>query len=189
MSIVGIATSLLTEQVARDAGIPLATLEQIETLDIAVDGADEVDPHFNLIKGGGGNLAREKVTESIAKRLIIVVGEEKLVQQLGTSFPVFIECIDFAKPVILRKLSAMGASVIERKNPDGSPFLTDNGNPYLEAKFHTHGPGSSALIQDPAALDRTLHAIPGILDTGLFIHMADEILIAHATGQIEHRIK
>src|ERR1035437_9116823 len=127
----GVATSLLTEKVAREAGVPLATLDQVEALDIAIDGSDEVDPALNLIKGGGGNLTREKVIASISKKLVIVVGEEKLVSRLGTIFPVFIEIIEFARPVVTRKLQAMGAHVEQRMNPDGSVFLTDNGNPYL----------------------------------------------------------
>jgi ribose 5-phosphate isomerase A len=184
LAVTGVPTSLLTEQVARDAGIPLATLDTVDTLDIAVDGADEVDPAFHLIKGGGGNLAREKVTESIARRFVVVVGEEKIVPRLGTGFPVFIEVIEFARPVVVRRLRAMGAVVTQRTNPDGSPFLTDNGNPYLHAAFHANG---STQIPDPAALDRALHAIPGIVETGLFIDMADEVLIAYADGRIEHR--
>jgi ribose 5-phosphate isomerase A len=188
LQIVGIPTSLLTEQVAREVGIPLSTLAEVDGLEIAVDGADEVDPHFNCIKGGGGNLAREKVVESIAERLVLVVGEEKIVEHLGASFPVFIEIIDFSLPVVVRRLHDMGASVVQRKNKDGTPFITDNGNPYLEAHFHAPpSTGGSTLIPDPATLDRHLHTIPGIIDTGLFINMVDEVLIAYADGRIEHR--
>jgi len=188
LGIIGVPTSVLTEQVAREAGIPLATLAQTDILDIAIDGADEVDPQFNLIKGGGGNLAREKVVESIANRFVIVVGEEKIVPHLGAFFPVSIELIEFSLPVVIRKLHEMGASVIQRLNADGTPFITDNGNPYLQARFHSApSTGGSTLIPDPAALDRQLHSIPGIVDTGLFIHMATEVLIAYADGRIEHR--
>jgi ribose 5-phosphate isomerase A len=185
LKIVGVPTSLLTEQVAKEAGIPLAGLDTIDTLDIAVDGADEVDPAFNLIKGGGGNLAREKVTECIAKRFVIVVGEEKIVEKLGTSFPVFIEVLEFARPVVVRKLEAMGATIKQRMNKDGTVFITDNGNPYLEATFHKAG--ESTLIDDPAALDRALHDVPGIIETGLFIGMADEVIVARVDGRVEHR--
>lgn len=188
LKIVGVPTSVLTEQVAREAGIPLATLKEIDTLEIAIDGADEVDPHFHLIKGGGGNLLREKVVESIATRFVIVVGEEKIVGHLGTSFPVFLEVLEFSLPVVTRKLTDMGASVHQRRNADGSAFITDNGNPYLEARFHAPpSTGGSTLIPDPAALDRQLHAIPGLIETGLFVNMADEVLVAHADGRIEHR--
>jgi ribose 5-phosphate isomerase A len=184
LKVTGVPTSLLTEQVARESGIPLATLAEVDALDVAIDGADEVDPEFNCIKGGGGNLAREKVIESIAKRFVLVVGEEKIVDKLGTSFPIFIEIIEFARHTVIRKLEAMGAKVAQRMNKDGSPFITDNGNPYLEPKFYRNG---STLIDDPVALDGALHAIPGIVETGLFIGMADEVIVAYADGRIEHK--
>ena len=143
---VGVASSVLTEQVAREAGIPLTTLADVEALEIAVDGADEVDPYLNLLKGGGGNLTREKVVESLAQKLVIVVGEEKIVPRLGTRFPVFVEVIEFARPSAVRKLQALGATVTQRLNADGSPFLTDNGNPYLHVSFGTDG---THQIHDP----------------------------------------
>src|SRR4051812_40008582 len=152
LKIVGVATSLQTEEVARESGIPLSTLEQVESLDITVDGADEVDPLLNLIKGGGGNLTREKVIAAISKQFVIVVGEEKLVPRLGTAFPVFVEVIEFARPVVARRLCAIGGIVTQRTNPDGSPFLTDNGNPYLHAAFNTAAgasPAAAAKFNDP----------------------------------------
>ena len=178
----GVPTSLLTEQVARESGIPLATLDEVESLDITVDGADEVDPALNLIKGGGGNLTREKVIASITKKFVIVVGEEKIVQQLGTSFPVFIELIEFAKPVVTRKLQSMGATIVQRTNADGSNFLTDNKNPYFHVTFHH---GGSTLIPEPAALDRALHNIPGILETGLFIGNTSEVIVAKFDDSVQ----
>jgi ribose 5-phosphate isomerase A len=184
LAAVGVPTSLLTEQVARQAGIPTTTLDQVDGLEIAVDGADEVDPALNLIKGGGGNLTREKVVESIAARLVIVVGGEKIVPRLGTYFPVFVEVLEFARPVVTRKLQALGATVTQRMNPDGTPFLTDNRNPYLHARFGHEGDWA---IADPPALDLALHAIPGIIETGLFIRMAREVIVAHADGTIEHK--
>jgi len=135
LKIVGVSTSEETEKVAMEVGIPLATLEQIDTLDITVDGADEVDPALNLIKGGGGYLTREKIINAITKRFIIVVGEEKIVPQLCTKFPVFVELIDFALPTAVRKITAMGARVEQRRNADGSAFRTDNNNPYLHCWF------------------------------------------------------
>ncbi len=109
LDILGVATSVQTEQVAREAGIPLATLSEVDALDITIDGADEVDPELNLIKGGGGHLTREKVVASISKRFVIVVGQEKLVPQLGTKFPVFLEVLEFARAVVTRRVEAMGA--------------------------------------------------------------------------------
>ncbi|HUO09532.1 MAG TPA: ribose-5-phosphate isomerase RpiA [Phycisphaerae bacterium] len=182
----GVPTSLLTEQVAREVGIPLATLEEVDSLDITVDGADEVDPYLNLTKGGGGNLTREKVVASITKKFVIVVGEEKIAPRLGTYFPVFVEVIDFALPVVTRKLRSMGAEVTIRTNPDGSPFLTDNGNPYLHCLF-TSGKAGNHQLHDPYALDLALHHIPGVVETGLFINMANEVIVAHADGTVEHK--
>ncbi len=183
--VVGVATSVLTETVAREAGISLETLAQVDSLDIAIDGAAEVDPDFNCIKGGGGNLPREKVIESIARRFVLVVGQEKIVERLGTTFPVFIEVIEFARPVVTRQLERMGAMVTQRLNSDGTPFLTDNGNPYLHAAFKNVENQATTEIDDPAALDQALHEIPGIVETGLFIDMVNEVIVAHADGRVE----
>lgn len=184
LPVTGVPTSLLTEQVAREHGVPLATLNEIAALDIAVDGADEVDPYLNLLKGGGGNLTREKVVACIAKRFVIVVGEEKVVPKLGTHFPVFVEVIEFALPVVKRKLESMGGTVTQRSNPDGSVFLTDNNNPYLHCVF---GQGTDRTLHDPAGLEEVLRALPGVVETGLFINMAHEVIVAKADGTIERR--
>ena len=108
LTITGVPTSLATEKLALELGITLAKLDEVEQIDIAVDGADEVAPGMALSKGGGGNLLREKITESIAKRLVIVVGEEKVVPRLGTNFPVFMEVIEFGRAAIMRALDGMG---------------------------------------------------------------------------------
>lgn len=182
LKIIGVPTSILTEQTARAAGIPLGSLEEIDTLDITVDGADEVDPHLNLIKGGGGNLSREKIIAGVTRKLVIVVGQEKIVPRLGTHFPVFVEAIEFARPVIVRQLQALGAAVSQRTNPDGSPFLTDNHNPYFHAQF-----APERLAANPGALDMAIRRMPGVVETGLFIGMAAEVIVAHADGRVEHK--
>jgi ribose 5-phosphate isomerase A len=181
LNIIGIPTSIETERVARDLAIPLSTLADTTSLDITVDGADEVDPALNLIKGGGGYATREKVVASISKRFVIVVGGEKIVPMLGTRFPVFLEVLEFARPVVTRRLEALGITVKPRARHDGTNYITDNGNPYLEAMFP---PGALA---DAAAVDRQLHTIPGIIETGLFIAHTDEVIIAHADGRIERK--
>ncbi len=181
---IGVATSLLTEEVAREAGVPTTTLVLVEALVIGVDGAVVVDPFLFLRLGGGGNLTREKVVASIASKFVIVVGEEKVVSRLGTHFPVFVEVIEYARPVVTRRLHTLGATVVQRLNKDGTPFLTDNGNPYLQARFGTEG---NYQLHDPYALDLTLHAVPGVVETGLFINMADEVIVAHADGTVEHK--
>jgi ribose 5-phosphate isomerase A len=181
LEIIGVPTSVETERVARGLGIPLATLNDMEALDITVDGADEVDPALNLIKGGGGHLAREKVVASISRRYVIVVGGEKLVPQLGWKFPVFLEVLEFARAVVTRRMEALGAVVTPRKNADGSIYRTDNGNPYLHCQFPTGG------LADARALDAALHALPGVIETALFVGMAQEVIVAHGDGRVERK--
>ena len=182
LKITGVPTSIATENLALELGIPLAKLDDVEEIDIAVDGADEVAPGLALSKGGGGNLLREKITESIAKRLVIVVGEEKVVPRLGTNFPVFMEVIEFGRAAITRRLVEMGASVTPRMAAE-SPFLTDDGNPYLHVTF------PPAALEDPNELDAKLHALPGVVETGIFVGMATEAFIAKADGTVEHRTR
>ena len=181
LTITGVPTSIKTEELARELGIPLATLDEIEEIDIAVDGADEVAPGMALNKGGGGNLLREKITECIAKRLIIVVGEEKVVPCLGTNFPVFMEVMEFGRAVVTRALTQMGATVTQRMEESGAPFLTDDMNPYLHVAF------PAEALADPAALDTKLRSLPGVVETGIFVGMATEVFIAKVRFPIDLR--
>lgn len=183
LRIVGIPTSEATATVAASCGVPLGTLDEITSLDIGVDGADEVDPDLNLLKGGGGDLLREKVIASMAVRWVIVIGEEKLVPHLGARFPVFIEVIPFALPAVTRAVTAMGAVVETRRRPDGGIYLTDNGNPIIHAVF---GPPPHYL-KNPTELNQRLHHIPGIVDTGIFLRMAHEVIVAKFDGTVDHR--
>lgn len=157
--VVGVPTSEATAVVAREAGVPLAQLSDVPggVLDLCVDGADEVDPQLNLLKGGGGNLAREKMCEWRAKQLIILVGEEKLVRRLGEQFPVFVEALEFGLPGVIDAVQRLGGRAERRLNADGSFFKTDDGNAYLACFF--------GELADPAALDTALHAMPGVVDT------------------------
>lgn len=182
LKINGVPTSELTASVARDGGIPLSTLDTVERIDIDVDGADEVTPQLNLLKGGGGNLLREKVIASISTTLIIVVGEEKLTPRLGERFPIFVEVVQFALPTVQRRLKAMGAvSADPRRDKNGGIFLTDNGNPLLHARF----PPDHPCMQNLAALDGAIHAIPGAVETGLFAGYASEAIVAMLDGSVE----
>ncbi len=182
LRIEGVPTSELTASIARQCGVPLVSLSQIDRIDLDVDGADEVTPELNLLKGGGGNLLREKVIASIARELIVVVGEEKLTPRLGTRFPVFVEVVEFALPVVQRRLRAMGARTADaRKNPDGSMFHTDNGNPLVHAQFPVDHP----LMAQPEQLEVALRAIAGTVETGLFINYASEVIIAMLDGSVE----
>ena len=168
MKIVGIPTSIKTADQARAAGIPLTTLDQHPVIDITIDGADELDPHLRLIKGGGGALLREKVVASASKKMVVVADSAKLVPVLG-KFPLPIEIISFARTVVERKIVALGATPKLRTRPDGTPYLTDNGNQILDCSFQE--------IADPAALARTLSDTPGIVEHGLFIGLASMALI------------
>lgn len=178
IKIIGVPTGTATEKVAREVGIPIECLDTVSELDIAIDGADEVDPAMNLLKGGGGNLTREKIVECIAKRLVIVVGEEKLVESMGAKFPVFLEALEFARPSVQRMLEAKGFKVVQRMQEDGSPFLTDDGNPILHASVP---PGA----WNPVAFDKMLHATPGVVESGIFVDMATEVYVAALDGKIK----
>jgi len=168
MKVVGIPTSIKTADQARAAGIPLTTLDQHPVIDITIDGADELDPHLRLIKGGGGALLREKVVASASKKMVVVADSAKLVPVLG-KFPLPIEIISFARTVVEKRIVSLGASPKLRTRPDGTPYLTDNGNQILDCSF--------GKIADPAALARTLSDTPGIVEHGLFIGLASMALI------------
>ena len=165
----GIPTSRATESLARSLGIPLIGFEEVAAVDLAVDGADEVDPERDLIKGHGGALVRERVVAAAASRFVVLVGPEKLSHRLGDKRSVPVEAIPFAAPQVRRALARMGADAEIRVESEGDPFVTDNGNLLVNASF---GP-----IAQPAALHRQILEIPGVLDSGLFAGMADEVLV------------
>jgi ribose 5-phosphate isomerase A len=168
LRIIGIPTSVQTAELARAVGIPLTTLDEHPEIDITIDGADEVDPRLNLIKGGGGALLREKVVASASKKMVVVADSGKIVPVLG-KFPLPVEVIAFARTVVERKIASLGGSPKLRTRSDGSPYLTDNGNQILDC--------SIGKIGDPAALALTLSNIPGIVEHGLFIGLAKLALV------------
>jgi ribose 5-phosphate isomerase A len=169
-----VPTSEGTAALARKAGIPLDTLDPDEPLAVTIDGADEVEPKtLNLIKGWGGALVRERIVAAASRRQIIVVTEEKLVARLGTRGKLPVEVIPFAAPFCRRSIERIGAPGTLQpvlRNSEGKPFVTDNGNWIFDCAV---GP-----IDDPAALDRSLLAIPGVVDTGLFLGTTDLVLVA-----------
>ncbi len=168
LKIAGIPTSIQTADLARAVGIRLTTLDEHPEIDITIDGADEVDPQLRLIKGGGGALLREKVVAFASKKMIVVADSAKIVPVLG-KFPLPVEVISFARTVVEKKIASLGASPKLRTKPDGSPYLTDNGNPILDCSF--------GKIADPPALALTLSDIPGVVEHGLFIGLASVALI------------
>jgi ribose 5-phosphate isomerase A len=173
--IVGVPTSEATRAQAQSLGIPLTTLAERASLDLAIDGADEVDRDLNLIKGLGGALLREKIVESAAHRFVVVVDESKLVDRLGTRGPLPVEVTQFAWEAHARWLESLGCRAELRRESDGDPFITDNGNYIIHCTF---GQG----ISDPAALAQTLIQRPGVLEHGLFLGMATEVVVAGGDG-------
>jgi len=174
LRITGVPTSVQTAQLATQLTIPLTTLDDHPYLDLAVDGADEVDDDLNLVKGAGGALLREKITAASAVRVLIVVDESKVVHQLGARYPVPVEVVPFGHTPATRALEGLGAQVTLRRGADGQTWVSDNGNYILSCYF---GP-----IADPVALQKQLLAIPAVIDSGLFIGMTDTVLIGHAEG-------
>ncbi len=168
LKIIGIPTSIQTAELARAVGIPLTTLDEHPEIDITIDGADEVDPKLNLIKGGGGALLREKVVASVTKKMVVVADSGKIVSALG-KFPLPVEVISFARTVVEKKIVALGGLPKLRTKPDGSAYLTDNGNQILDCSF--------GKIADPPALARSLSDIPGVVEHGLFIGLASVALV------------
>jgi ribose 5-phosphate isomerase A len=174
LKIVGIPTSQKTKQLAEQLGIPLATLDQHPQIDIDIDGADEIDPQLNLIKGGGGALLREKIIASASRRFIVVGDSSKQVAHLG-KFPLPVEVIPFAQSLIAKRIAALGAQVSLRGADN--PFVTDEGHHILDCTF--------GEIADPAALAEKLKAIPGVVEHGLFIGMAEMALIGKNGGVVQ----
>ncbi len=168
--IAGVPTSIHTEEEARALGIPITTLEEVGELDLAVDGADEVDPQLELIKGLGGALLREKMIAQASRRLLIIVDQTKLVERLGTRSPLPVEVVPFSWKSHLPFLRSLGANATLRTEAGGEPFKTDNGNFVLHCEFQ-------AGIPDPLVLDAALAARAGIVESGLFLGLAGEVVI------------
>jgi ribose 5-phosphate isomerase A len=170
----GVPCSKKVEEEARALGIPLTTLEDHPELDLTIDGADEIDPKLNVIKGGGGAMLREKIVAQATKYQVIVADETKLSPRLGTKATVPVEVLPFGWRTQVQFLEGLGAQVKLRLNPDGSPFLTDQGNYVLDCNF---GP-----IADAEALARELGHRAGILGHGLFLGLVDEVFAAGPSG-------
>ena len=174
----GVPTSKASETLGRSVGIPIVTLAEVEKIDIDFDGADEVDPRLNLIKGYGGALVREKIVAASSRRFIVLVGAEKIVHKLGNRGSLPVEVVPFGLTLASKKIKALGLKPRLREN-DGNEYVTDNGNLILDCGVKSIG--------NPARLERELLAIPGVVGTGLFIGMADIVLIAEPSAKITVR--
>lgn len=177
LSIVGaVPTSQQTAQLAASLGIPLTSLEDYPELDLAIDGADEIDPQLNLIKGGGGALLREKIVAAAARRFVVIGDSSKLVPRLGLHVALPVEVIPFALHPVRRRLEALGARVQPRLH-EGHLFMTDNQNAILDCRF----PNGIADLLD---VQGRIREIVGVVEHGLFLHMAQKALIAGPAGLI-----
>jgi ribose 5-phosphate isomerase A len=175
MKIRGIPSSVASRDLAVQVGIPLTTFDEVQEIDVTIDGADEFDPALNLIKGGGGAMLREKIVASASKQLVIVTDSSKQVPVLG-KFPLPVEVISFAEPLVAKKISDLGARVVRRVDSSGKPYVTDEGHHILDCHF--------GKIPDPAALARALSETPGIVEHGLFVGMATVVVMAKH-GEVE----
>ena len=183
LRVLGVPTSYQAFMSAVEREIPITTLEEHPVLDLTIDGADQIDEELNLIKGMGGALTREKIVANASKELIIVADENKKVKVLGeNNHPVPIEVIPFAAKPVMRKIKEMGGTPVLRESRGKvGPVITDNGNVIIDADF--------GLLQNPAELELKLKSIPGIVETGLFIKMADVVYIGKPdyTEKIERK--
>lgn len=171
LNIKGIPSSKRTEGWAREFHIPLTDFSTVSKLDLAIDGADEIDPNFNLIKGGGGSLVREKIVDMNSKKLIIVADDSKMVSQLG-KFPLPIEILQFGWELTAEKIKRIGGNPVLRMT-EGQAFISNNGNYIVDCAFTS--------IPDPEELHHQLKQMLGVVETGLFIGITDTIIIASET--------
>jgi ribose 5-phosphate isomerase A len=178
LKIRGIPTSVHTQELAASLGIPLTTLDECQQIDVDIDGADEFDPQLHLIKGGGGALLREKIIASASRQVVIIADSSKQVAVLG-KFPLPVEVIPFAQPLVAKRITALGATVKLRKDAKGNPFVTDEGHHILDCNF--------GEIADPPTLARKLSDMPGVVEHGLFIDLATVVLCANGENVTEFR--
>lgn len=169
----GIASSRASEELAVSLGIPVIDFRTATEIDVAIDGADEVGPQLALIKGGGGALLREKIVASAAKQFVIVADASKVVKRLG-KFPLPVEVIQLAEPLVRQKLEALGLRPARRKAKDGGDYITDEGNFILDC--------ATGEMEDPAKVAAEIRAMVGVVEHGLFLHMATRALIADGSG-------
>ena len=176
LEIKAVPTSSATENLALEGGIKIVGLNDVDTIELTIDGADEIDPQFQLIKGGGGALLQEKMVAAASKKLVIIADKSKDVEKLG-HFPLPVEVIPNGWRQTLKKILAAGCPKAELRLINNVPCVTDNGHYIIDCHY--------SAIEDAGALNIALHLIPGLVETGLFIGMADEVIIGYPDGKIE----
>ena len=174
MKLRGVPTSQETAVLAKQAGIPLIDAENRWEIDVAIDGADQVDPHFNLIKGGGGALLKEKIVAASAKQFIVMVDHTKQVPVLGGSFPLPIEVIPFGWGSTAREIEALTKSRVVLRDRNGAPFRTEAGNLIVDVHIDR--------ISQPGDLETALNLIPGVVETGLFVGRTNVLIVGTPQG-------
>ena len=174
LKIIAVATSVATADLARGLTIPIHELDDVAALDINLDGADEIDPQFQMIKGRGGALLREKIVATASRHRVTMITADKRVQRLGMIVPIPVEVSAIGVKHTERRLQQLGASTTIRNRSDGSPYLTDGGNKIVDCRF--------ATVDDPKALDRQLQCIAGVLETGLFLDLCDTLIVGTENG-------
>ncbi|MFO7959776.1 MAG: ribose-5-phosphate isomerase RpiA [Nitriliruptoraceae bacterium] len=177
LDVVGVPTSEATQAACRELGIEVRTPSEVGTLDLAIDGADELDDTLTATKGGGGALLREKVVARMAARFVLIATTDKIVPLLGDSFPLPVEVVPFAVGPVTRWMTERGYDVTLRSAGGGPAVITDNGNHLLDARM----PGG---IQDPAVEDLWFAQVPGVVTSGLFVEMAERAFVADEDGQV-----
>jgi len=175
-----VASSVATERLATSLGLPVRPLRSDDRFDLMLDGADEVTPELDLTKGGGGALLREKLLAHLSDQIVILVDPSKLVKGLGEKFPIPVEVVPFARPVIEREATALGYRVSRRTDAGKNPFVTDNGNDLLDLV-------PKLPIPEPDEADATLHHLVGVIETGIFVELADRVIVGHLDGTAEDR--
>ncbi len=177
LEIRAVPTSQQTVQLAREAGIPLADINDIDSLPLAIDGADEIDPYGQLIKGGGGALLQEKIVAAAADKFVAIADQSKLVSRLG-AFPLPVEVISFGYKQVIRRILDSGlCREVKLREKNGQPFITDHQHYILDCKFDA--------IEHPLFINAALENIAGVVETGLFLNMASQAIIGHEDGKIE----
>jgi ribose 5-phosphate isomerase A len=176
LNISAVASSTESHKIAQKGGIPLLDINQITSIDIAIDGADEIDSAKRLIKGGGGALVREKIVASMSREMVVIVDETKLVTKLG-KFKLPVEIIPFGIEATRHHLAQWGYEGEWRKTSSGSLYLTDNGNHILDIHFQT-------LRENPENDHETIRRVPGVVDTGFFFHLAGRVIVGFLDGQV-----